>query len=730
MKKQQVAAVCLASALTCGICVGCDLVTSDPYKDYEQVVAEVNITRHADFGENGKYAAIKNENVITTAEITKRDLVAMFVSSGSSAMGQYNWSYAQTFDAIANSLINRQVYIQYAEVFFLTEKKGEESRFKDENGNAYTVAGFKAAVEKAEGDEEKQLAALTYFLTPDEEARALYGLRTSFNSSIDSLETSVIENRKSGEDEDDFESTVRTLPTGVDTENEDYFDADYRVYTGTQSSYGSYERIDDSTASTRRAAYAQFLSNLRSSGLLKAGEDTSDIENLSYFKRELRSAYEGAVIQKMNDSFEDIAAEVLTDERVKQEYEKLLSDQQENFAKDETGSSFTTALDSMSDTSFLLAAPETRARSEGSKKGSYGFVINILLPFSTTQTNLLESVEKDQGDEAGNKFVTRARILQELKATDQRDSWFKGETDYSFDYTEKEGMTAYNAGDATRKYLFFEDSLKGEEDSKYEPLKKYYGEYTYNGKVTAPAEGEGNAKYKLEPKEIDIDGFIAEMEGYLAHAGLKVQEEALKAADSDGYYNKQVKDYYVKKANGDPDFTKVDYSTFVYYQNKIEFEGTPNANDLFNEETEVYKAFSVINELSFAYNTDTAGLNSYLGYAVTPEKTSFVSEFEYASHVVCAAGVGNYIVVPSDYGWHIIYCTFSFENDGTETFTWDASQKETEGTFSYAFYEALKDKVTANSSSVRQTDIINTYAKASSTLYEERYKDLSELSNN
>ena len=45
MKKRAVAAVALSAVMACGVLAGCDgLVTSDVRKDYEQVVAEVNIT--------------------------------------------------------------------------------------------------------------------------------------------------------------------------------------------------------------------------------------------------------------------------------------------------------------------------------------------------------------------------------------------------------------------------------------------------------------------------------------------------------------------------------------------------------------------------------------------------------------------------------------------------------------------------------------------------------------
>ena len=128
MKQKAKAAIALsvASVMACGLLSGCDFVTTNARRDYEQVIAEVNISRSEDFAEGGEYAAYKD--VLSDEPIYKRDMVASFVSSGSSVMSQYGWTYRDTFDAIKDSLINRQVYVQYAEVFLLSEEKDGEAR--------------------------------------------------------------------------------------------------------------------------------------------------------------------------------------------------------------------------------------------------------------------------------------------------------------------------------------------------------------------------------------------------------------------------------------------------------------------------------------------------------------------------------------------------------------------------------------------------------------------------
>ncbi len=692
-KTRAALAISLASVMTCGLFAGCDLVTTDPKKDYEQVIAEVNIAKTDEFKTD--YAGYDFDQVIQTENIYKRDMVASFVSSGSSVMSQYGWTYRDTFDAIKDSLINRQVYVQYAKVYFLSAKNDDGSAmFTDESGAPYTAAGYKAALT---GDTEldKTIHGLEYFLTDEEEGKALYSLRSSFNSSLDSIEETIID----ADEEESNSTTVRTTPTGIDTENEDYYDPDYRIYTGTETALGSYEKVENSTVYTRKQAYARFLTNIRSSGLLDAGEDTTKVEGLSYFKRELKSAYESAVITKMSDAFEEEAAKDVTNEWLQSKLDTIVKNQKDGFEADTL--SIDDALDGMSDSSFVLTAPQA----------GYGFVINILLPFSAQQTQDLGDVEMDKGDTQGNKFAWRASLLKNVLATDQRGSWFTGETDYSY---EAEGYKGTLGNEADRTYLFFENSLsadKSGEGKQYEALKNYYGKYSYNGKVTKDSDG----KYTVKPNKIDIDQFIAEMEDYLASAGLNVT----KGTPKSDYFTQT--DFYGKDG-------KVDYSKFVYYEGKVNFADGFKAKDIFVKDTPENKAFSVINELSFAYNTDTAGLNSYLGYAVTPEKTDFVAEFEYAAQKVCASGAGSYIVAPSDYGWHIIYCTFSFTEGNMEPFgNYDPADKDVEGSFSNLFYEAQKAAAVSSYSSNKQTDIINRFAAVSATVYEDRYEDLSDL---
>ena len=228
--KKKTAAVGIAAVMALGALAGCDLVSTDVQKNYRQVIAEVDITKSEDFAAGGKYAAYKD--AIEPSEVVKRDLVASFMNVGYLYVESYGYSYADAYELIKDSLVNRAIYLQYAQVYFF------------ESGD-YTVAGYEAAVSSA-SEEDKDIAGLRYFLDEEEIAKAEYEVKVSINTTIDSLETSIID----FEDEHDHED-ARTTPTGVDTVNEDFVDPAYKVYTKRAKTRATSPRFPTISSSAR-----------------------------------------------------------------------------------------------------------------------------------------------------------------------------------------------------------------------------------------------------------------------------------------------------------------------------------------------------------------------------------------------------------------------------------------------------------------------------------------------
>ncbi|MBR6703256.1 MAG: hypothetical protein IKL76_01710, partial [Clostridia bacterium] len=109
--------------------------------------------------------------------------------------------------------------------------------------------------------------------------------------------------------------------------------------------------------------------------------------------------------------------------------------------------------------------------------------------------------------------------------------------------------------------------------------------------------------------------------------------------------------------------------------------------------------------------------------------TDFVSEFEYAAQQAVLGGVGSYVVAPSDYGWHIIYCSFVYDADDGDVYGgFKADEMEVEGTFSYLFYESLKSTSASSYTTTVQNQLLNQYNNDKAvTLHTKAYQDLLDL---
>ena len=705
---RKIAVICLSVAFTLSAAAcGEGLITTNSEKDMAQVIGTVNIADHDDFKGNGQYAEYADVIGSINQNILKRDLVAYFLNAGSTYISSYGYTYEQTFNTLMDNLTSRKIMVQYAMAYYF-----------DKHPDTYSVSGYNAYIESKRGkvtdETEKKLYAahpeiftLKYFLTEGGKTsaedtadydRAVYGLKKMINNSLDSAEKTYIKEEE--DDEDDSSAESRTTPTGVGTETEDYYDTDYEVYTGRNaaSACGSYKRLDGSTQKTRQRAYNDFLANLSRNGLL-GDEDTTDFTKVDYYFVELASQMEQALITKYTDDLGEEANAKLTEAYVTDQYNALLESQKNIYSADQ--SAFETQIGNVSDDSFVVYSP----------KEGFGFVYNILLPFSKTQTQLLSTYTNDKGLEKREFYQKRAELLENVKGKDLRAAWFSKDEDSNYAYEAEAGDYYGNASN----YLFFENNLtKSDGDNaRYEKLGQYYGEYAYNGSVTKDEDG----KYTCKPNEITIDGFLGEMEGYLKYAGLTA------SGSKKSTYVTEADKYTVDNKG------KFDYSQFVYYEGKVTLNDTATS-DYFVKGKDAYTAVSVINELTFAYSTDTGLFNKYMGYTVSPYKTSYMAEFEYAAQYAIKKGVGTYVVCPTDYGWHVIYVSFVYDKVG-EVYNFDWEQIDEEGSFSNLYYESLKSSNADTYTNLIQTQILGEYKKDECvTLHKNRYKDLLSLDKN
>ena len=690
---KKTAALLLGLALTVGA-TGCNFIVTNSEKDLAQEVATVNIT--AQLKKNNEYKAYAGEvekvldNLSTV--IKKRDLVSMFLSTGYQYVENYGYTYEDTFNMLMKNLVSREIMIQMSVAYFL--KNGLKADLCNDWVKAEIAAAKKANAKQGELlEKHREVLTLKYFLTDggkkDAESMkdydlAVYNLRKSLNSSLDSLETSYI-----AETESHDHGETRTLPTNVSTEKEDYYTNDYVVYTGRNksSNYGKYEPQEGSTKTTRLKAYNSFLANLQGYDLIGEKEDTQDVEQLEYFYVELASVLGQSLINKYYDALEKNISDKLTAEYMATKYEELYKQNEQDYATDPTA--FATALDSASDTSFNLYGLK-----------DFGYVYNILLPFSAAQ-NIQYTEAKNKGLTSDQLYTVRKNLLANVKGEDQRGSWISEHDHANYSTVDAD----YVAGTPIK---FFQDHLEG--SSQYEKLTQYAGSYAYNGTWAKDEEGE----YKATPNKVSIDEFIGIFENHIN----KTAGVAVSGSKTTNYETTSFK-------GADK---KIDYSKFTYYTGSVALSDVSAAN-FFNPESDQYKALSAVNELMFAYSTDTGCLNTYMGYSVSPYGTNFVKEFEHAAQEVVKNGVGSYAVCATDYGWHIVYCSFKFEANGNVYGAYNHDDREMEGTFSKLFYDAMKESAYTNYATEIQNRVLIEYniEGLCVNLNQDAYQDLLDL---
>lgn len=726
-KRTKILSLVTAGAITCSVSLaGCSLVSTLSQADMEQVIAEVNISESENLSSD---LSAYTGAIGSGTTILKRELVAYFLNAGSSLV-QNGSTYGEAFETLAETLVNNAVLVQYATLVTLKDMAEDASftEFSDAAGAVAWFNGFETDVERYEAllDYQESIDEYEGEDNVDYVLLTQYTLMSSLNESIDSYEESNLDS------EHDHSTSSATVPTGVDTEVDNFYpvdsdgNLDYGIYTG----YGDYllsdsgiyseDALEGTTMWSRRQAYNSLIQVLDANYLITEDDDIRDVWSLSYVQSDYLNLLRQQMLSNYYDLYEkelEASIEANSYAYVSDRYEELVAQQTANYSS--SVSNLETAMSSLSDTSFILYSPDT---DNGNK---FGYVYNILLPFSSQQNVQLTSLSSQLANDVITEdqyYQYRNNILGNITTSDQRSAWFNGGVDYSFDASDS-GLDYYNGGDSDRDILFFEDNLTNTE--RYQTLEKYYGMYTYNGTAVKNSDD----SYTLIPNNLTIDDMLGEFSGYLEFVlgdnvvdyGYWSEDGSFTSSDGAAYYGNTV-------------FTdendEIDYSKFMYAYGKVDL-GTFVASDLMNENSDYYKAMSIVNELQYAYTTDTGILSRYVGYDISAYTTDFIKEFEYAAqYAIREGGVGSFAVCAGDYGWHLIYVTYVLEpgEDG-EIYDVDWSRITTEGTFEYNFYDMLKSSDLENASTRLQSDILqNLYQLDSSVLlYEDRYSDLTSL---
>lgn len=719
MKSKMLVCGALAAALTMSVVFsGCGNATRNR-EDMNQVIATVDISNSANLESEGLSSYVSA--IESSTDIIKRDLVASYYNVGYSYV-QSGMDTAQVFELLVDALTTTSVVVQYSTLKLISMKVQE--------GDGFSFDSYIDTLGK-----EGEIAALEYLLKgetqesedgeSDRVLLAKYTLYSSINSSLDSLEESIIDEK----DGTSSSTDTRTTPVGADVESEDYLPLNsdgtlnYGIYTG----YAGYElgdcgaysddAVEGTTKSTRRLAYASFISSLKANFLVGDDEDARDVLAISYINEEYLSQLQQQVINEYYERYEEEQEKLIDSVDSDGVYTFLAERYQRDFDDQSVANSshddFESSMSSLSDTSFILYAPAT----DGTDGGTYGYIYNILLPFSEAQ-----NVNIDNTNTTAAYYYSRKAILDDIVATDQRSAWFNGAEDYSFDASQSD-IDYYGKAEG-RDYLFFENNLTDTE--RYADLEKYDGRYSYNGSVSENEDG----SYSLIPAKLTVDDVLSELESYVEYV---MGGDTVTINKLDSYNVADYTDYYTEDTKDLPDRLKqIDYSKFVYATGKVDLGVTSLSSfltDMFVKDSAAYKAMSAVNELQYAYTTDTAVLSDYIGYAVSAYDTDYIPEFEYAAQAAVDEGAGTIYVCAGDYGWHIIYVTATFDTAGGAVYgddvNWTAEYVLKEGTFQNLYYNWIKDSTLSDVTSARRSVINQQFGGDDTvTTYEDTYKDL------
>ena len=742
MKSKKIICGAVAAALTLSVTFsGCGLLSTINEEDMKQTIATVNIGKSDKLGEDlAPYAAVIEDDTIS-----KRDLISAYINTYSDFSSSGVSSNATIFNSLVTQLTNNSVLVQYATAYLLMTKDKDSE-------NTVTLNEYKAKTTVTD--------KLIYLLGGEESdgvKQARYNLYSSVNSALDSYErTEIAKLNKDDENDEYVGSDTRTTPGGIDTTVDDYLpldkdnNLDYGIYTGYEGHLikdaGTYEPLEKSSRNTRRLAYSTFLSNINRNYLLTAEDkDVTNVLELSYVKTQFEAQLQQSVVNEFNDVYNKEQEEKISMIEngeyvfVKEKYENLVGEQSRT---NSDASTFESSMSSLSDTQFILYSPDTTKDTEATDGvyGTFGYVYNILLPFSVPQNKQLSKLQSAHNNEQmsdAEYFKERNLLLKQIETTDQRSAWFNGSTDYSFnakEYNEENKdskLNYYDGGKAERNYLFFENNLT--KTTEYKPLEKYTGLYSYNGKVAKNTDG----SYNLIPNKLTIDDMLKE---FIDDVNFVLGGDYTKIYAGDSWINKSenfAKFYDTEEFGDKDDKDKIDYSNLVYATGKVELPEQDKAKEnMFLPTSLRYKAMSAVNELQYAYTTDTGVLSQYIGYTVSAYETSYIKEFEYAAQQATKMGVGAIKVCAGDYGWHVIYVTDTFSAAGgnvfnagtTHSISFVKDRIEKEGTFENKFYNWVKDSTLKNETTQKQTEILQYFANDKTIIKNEKaYKDLVEL---
>ncbi len=561
---------------------------------------EVNTDRDME-----QVVASVNVDGATAEDIYKRELVSGYVSYGYQYVQSYGYTVSATYELILNNLVNNKVIVQYSRQQLAAVNKTYTPATVELPEDKYVTDGMI----KAYVDYVKELLK---YVTEVQAAEAEYNVKANFVSMINSFD----ETTEEAEEKEDETITARTTPTAATVDgvavDEEYVKATTGLEEGVteeelsetqKAAYDAwkiakYDAYNVSLTTAKKAAFNTLADNFATLGLFGKNE----FENLKADGKQYdinNYCYYVYMLSSNLESFiinnyeEYLQSEAEKGITTDAMWSEYLSAYETQVASYKDLAAYETALDGVTEDSFILYNPTLGTGD------SYGYVANILIGFTDEVTAALSNF-KPFNSTAKNEY--RTQLLKTLTAKDQRTTWIQN---------------AYGDMESS-DFVFDNDYVKTE------ALNKFNG--TAVGEVKT-VEGTKSLKYFNNGE---------------AWVWQEKAEENKKAEFTS----------IVAKEMTFTDFIETVFKPVLGITGAVDVETAYPANTV-----NVSEKMQAINDIMFAYSTDTGCLNKLYGYFNGIKSNSFVTEFKEAAQEVINAGEGAFKIVATDYGYHIVICT-------------------------------------------------------------------------
>lgn len=694
MKKlfTKILSVIIFGALALNVLSGCNLITTNPDRDMNQIVAKVSVGGLSD-------------------DIYKHELQSAFNSYGVTYMNYYGYTEAETYKLLLDNLVDNRIIAQHAKValtsstsehsgegYFATAAKvaDADKTLKDEcltknNYKGESFTNLKASSKAVEFMTEYEYNYAKYyvlagidsiiesFIEEEEEEQEVYEIL-----SVNPRATLTIASDEDGnevelkKDEDiskisetykrQIEAVIKDANLGDGEGGIKVVDYNNR-YDLNLAVYKKYIEKFDLTSKDRKKALKKVIKLFADQGIInsneaagKTPETVDQLLALTPFNTTLERQYESLIVIKYRLALQNEKEKLVNEDTLYSEYVDLYNKQEAAYKNDV--SAYETALSSMSDASPVLY----HVGNSGEKNG-YGFVSNLLIGFSSEQTEALNAYKSKKNVTETQIKQYRDSLLKNLTAKDLRSTWV---------------MSNYGSFDATTgKFTFGEDYVKTDS------LKEYQGS------------AEGTAYDFVDDNGLEVTNY------YFTN----VTSRTNKFAD---FYSS-----FAVDMGFDTTFSAFDgnSATVKILDNAAKAEdGTVIKDDVM----EKYRDYI------YAFSTDSGSLSENYGYVYSPatSATTYVKEFAAAAKSVVEKGVGAYTIVATDYGYHIILCTKVIE--GTKKLTKEEfkNQLSKENSLANNFKDYKLDVVVSSEISNVTSAFINNNRASSVEYFEKAFADI------